>query len=363
MAEEKSRILIAINGSQSLSLESILTSMGYQLFISHNPAETLEKARLKPGIIILSTGSPELDVIGILGQLKQSEMTRNIPVIVMTAAEEAETRLKALEKGADEFLTGAIDKTELQVRLTSVGNMRVYREQQLHFQKNFDDEVNRRTDTFKQAFEKIKVASLDTIFRLSRAAEYKDTDTGAHIERMSHYSTAIARQMKLDESFIEHMLYASPMHDIGKIGIPDAVLQKPGKLDDAEWEIMRRHTTIGAEILKDSKVEFMQLAEEIAIAHHEKWDGTGYPNKVKGTDIPLSARIVAMADVFDALTSERPYKKPMELEKALSIITEGKGTHFDPDVVDSFLAIKDEIAASLGWWKFMDSDEDSLFKE
>jgi putative two-component system response regulator len=241
--------------------------------------------------------------------------------------------------------------------------IKAYNDQQRRYQKDIENEVNRRTENFKQAFEKIKVASLDTIFRLSRAAEYKDTDTGAHIERMSHYSTAIARQMKLDEEIVENMLYASPMHDIGKIGIPDRVLQKPGKLDDAEWEIMRQHTTIGAEILKDSKVEFMRLAEEIALAHHEKWDGSGYPKKIKGTDIPLPARIVAMADVFDALTSERPYKKPMELGKALSIIMEGKGTHFDPDVVDSFIAIKEEITASLGWWKFMGSEENDLFKD
>lgn len=362
MVEEKPRILIAVNSSQSEPLESSLTSMGYQLLISHNPAETLEKARLNPGIIFLSAGSPGQEAIDVIGQLKQSEMTRDIPVIVMTAAEASETRLKALEKGADEFLTGAVDTAELQARINSVFNIRSSRDQRLLFQKNIESEVTRRTDNFKQAFEKIKIASLDTIFRLSRAAEYKDTDTGAHIERMSHYSTAIARQMKLNEGFIENILYAAPMHDIGKIGIPDAVLQKPGKLDDAEWVIMRRHTTIGAEILKDSKVEFMQFAEEIALTHHEKWDGTGYPNKMKGTEIPLGARIVAMADVFDALTSERPYKKPMELEKSLSIITEGRGTHFDPDVVDAFLAIKEEIAGSLSWWKFIGSDEDDPFK-
>ncbi len=217
-------------------------------------------------------------------------------------------------------------------------------------------EVVKRTEALKQSLEKMKAASLDTIFRLARAAEYKDEDTGEHIQRMSHYSTAIARKMGLSEEFLEHILFAAPMHDVGKIGIPDAVLKKPGKLDAAEWEIMRQHTVMGARILSGSSAEFMKLAEVIALAHHEKWDGKGYPQGIKGADIPLGGRIVALADVFDALTSKRPYKEPMPLEKAFAIITEGRGSHFDPEAVDAFFAIKDEIAASLNWWKFLSSD-------
>jgi len=278
----------------------------------------------------------------------------------MTSPEEMELRLEALENGANEFLSKPIDRAELQVRLKSVLKALAYDSRDADYQRELETEVNRRIEEFKQTAERVKIASLDTVFRLSRAAEFKDTDTGAHIERMSHYSTAIARQLKLEEDIIENILYAAPMHDVGKIGIPDRVLQKPGKLDDAEWEIMRTHTTIGAEILKDSKADFMKLAEVIALGHHEKWDGTGYPHHVKGAEIPEVARIVAMADVFDALTSERPYKQPMEPEKAFSIILEGKGTHFDPDVVDAFFEIQEEITASLGWWKFMSSDDDEL---
>jgi len=177
------------------------------------------------------------------------------------------------------------------------------------------------------------------------ASDYKDEDTGAHVKRMSRYSAAVARCMGLAESTIETILYASPMHDLGKIGIPDHILRKPAKLDPAEWEIMKQHTVIGATILKDSDAEFIRMGEAVARNHHEKWDGSGYPNQLKGTDIPIASRIAAIADVFDALTSKRPYKEPFSVEKSLAIIKEGSGSHFDPDVVDAFFAIQDEILA------------------
>lgn len=191
--------------------------------------------------------------------------------------------------------------------------------------------------------EKIKAASLETIYRLSMASEYKDVDTGTHIKRMSRYSAAVARRMGLDEETIETILYAAPMHDLGKIGIPDRILLKPGMLDPAEWEMMKQHSVIGAKILKGSDAEFIRLAEIIAQSHHEKWDGSGYPDGLKGIEIPIAGRITAIADVFDALTSKRPYKEALSVETSLAIIREGRGRHFDPDVVDAFFAILDEI--------------------
>jgi putative two-component system response regulator len=358
MVEEKSKVLIAANGSDTPALEASLSSLGIQFSYCEGGSLADKVRQFAPVAIIIDSSLP-LDTLAVISSLKTAPATESFPIIFISRPDDAEVRLRALEAGADELLTLPLDKAELKARIKSVIKIKAYNEHLKLYSRNIETEVNKRTESLKQAFEKIRVASLDTVFRLSRAAEYKDTDTGAHIERMSHYSTAIARQMKLKEEFIENILYAAPMHDIGKIGIPDRVLQKPGKLDDAEWEIMRKHTTIGAEILKDSKVDFMKLAEQIAIAHHEKWDGTGYPNKIKGVDIPLAARIVALADVFDALTSERPYKKPMELEKSCSIIVEGRGTHFDPDVVEAFLAIKEEIAASLSWWKFMGDGEEA----
>jgi putative two-component system response regulator len=184
---------------------------------------------------------------------------------------------------------------------------------------------------------------LDTVQRLSYAAEYKDEDTGTHIKRMSNYAAAIARKMGLPDKTVEIILYASPMHDIGKIGIPDRVLLKPAKLDPEEWEIMKTHTTIGASILHGSDAEFIKLAEVIALTHHEKWDGTGYPKGLKGHEIPMAGHITAIADVFDALVSKRPYKEAFPVEKAFQIIKDSRGTHFKPELVDVFFSVQQEI--------------------
>ncbi|HOV84859.1 MAG TPA: HD domain-containing protein [Syntrophobacteraceae bacterium] len=189
----------------------------------------------------------------------------------------------------------------------------------------------------------IKEASLDTIHRLARAAEYRDKDTGAHLQRMSRYAAAIARRMGMDERMVESILYAAPMHDVGKIGVPDRILLKPGKLDAEEWEIMKQHTLLGELILEGSQNHYIKLAKIIAATHHERWDGTGYPMGLKGEEIPLIGRITAVADVFDALTSRRPYKEPFPLENAFAIIKEGKGSHFDPKVVEAFFAVREEV--------------------
>ena len=189
------------------------------------------------------------------------------------------------------------------------------------------------------------MASLDTIYRLSRAAEYRDEHTGAHILRMSKYSAIIARTMGLAERVVESILYAAPMHDIGKIGIPDRILLKPATLDADEWAIMKQHTVIGGKILEASDAGVIRLGEIIALTHHEKWDGTGYPKGLRGNKIPLVGRIVAIVDVFDALISKRPYKEAFSLEQSLGIIKESSGTRFDPNVVDAFFAAEDKLLA------------------
>ena len=354
----KAKILVVDDESENLRLmEASLLSLGYEVVLAHDGEEALEKVRqTSPDAVLLDARMPGMDGFEAVKRLKVDEATRIVPVIMMTVPQGMEDRLAALEAGADDLLTKPVDRAELRARIGSLLKVKAYNEYRHNYQKEIEAEVNKRTESLKQAFEKIKVASLDTIFRLSRAAEYKDEDTGEHIQRMSHYSTAIARKMGLSEEFLENILFAAPMHDVGKIGIPDAILQKPGKLDAADWGIMRQHTTMGAKILCGSSAEFMKLAEVIALTHHEKWDGRGYPQGFKGADIPLSGRIVALADVFDALTSKRPYKPPMPIEKAFAIIAEGRGSHFDPDVADAFFAIKDEIVASLKWWKFLWSD-------
>lgn len=209
--------------------------------------------------------------------------------------------------------------------------------------------------------QKIRETSLETIHRLLRAAETRDVDTGMHLQRMSHYAAAIARQMGWDDTAVEAILYATPMHDIGKIAVPDRILLKAGKLDPEEWEIMKQHTVKGAKILEGSQGEFLKLAETIALTHHEKWDGTGYPNGLKGEEIPIAGRITALADVFDALTTRRPYKDPFSLEKSLAIIREGRESHFDPQVVDAFFATLDAMTTIRDKYQDLEGDIEAFF--
>jgi len=296
-------------------------------------------------MILLDVMMPGMNGFEITRKIKQDDAHRQIPIILLTALREMEDRVKGIEAGCDDFISKPFDKFELLARVRSLLKVKAYNDLLKNYRIELESEVTRRTKDLKHAFEKIKAASLDTIYRLSIASEYKDDNTGAHIKRISGYSAAVARLMGLDGSTVETILYASPMHDVGKIGIPDRILMKPGKLDPAEWEIMKQHSVIGARILQGSDAEFIRLGETIAHYHHEKWDGSGYPDQLKGNKIPIAARIVAIADVFDALMSRRPYKKPFSLKNSLAIIKEGRGSHFDPDVVDAFFAIQPEILA------------------
>ena len=205
------------------------------------------------------------------------------------------------------------------------------------------EDITGNYKALKEAHAELEEAYLDTIHRLVIAAEYKDENTGDHIIRMSRYSALIAKKLGLPDQEVQNILYAAPMHDIGKIGIPDSILVRPGKLTDEEFAIMKTHSIIGAKILSNSKAPILRLAEEIALSHHEKWNGKGYPRGLAGDEIPLSGRIVSLADVFDALTSKRPYKEPFPADKAIEIIKKERGEHFDPQIVDVFLANIDEI--------------------
>jgi len=341
----KPKILVVDDENRNLRLmEAILIPLGYEVVLARDGIEALDQVRkIPPDVILLDIMMPKMDGFDVARQLKEDKRTKIIPIVMVTALKEVEDRIKALEVGADDFLTKPIDKTELQARVSSLLKVKAYNDHMLNHQKELEAEVAKRTEQLRQAFEKIKVASLDTIYRLSRAAEYKDEDTGAHIQRMSNYAATVAHKIGLNEEAKDAILYAAPMHDVGKIGIPDQILLKPGRLDPDEWEIMKQHSILGAQILEGSDAESIKLAEVVALTHHEKWDGSGYPKGLKGSEIPLAGRITAIADVFDALTSKRPYKEPFPLEKAFSIIKEGRESHFDPQVVDTFLAVEDEI--------------------
>jgi len=213
-------------------------------------------------------------------------------------------------------------------------------EQQL---EKYADDLNKTILELKATHKELQEAYLDTIYRLVLAAEYRDEDTGNHIVRMSRYCALIAEKLGLPAKEVQNILYAAPMHDVGKIGIPDSILLKPGKLTDEEFDIIKMHSTIGAKILANSKAEILNVAEKIALSHHEKWNGKGYPQGLSGDNIPLVGRIVGLADAFDALTSKRPYKDPYPVEMAIDIIKQERGQHFDPDMVDVFMENIDEV--------------------
>lgn len=346
MTAKPARILAVDDEDRNRRLmQAMLLPLGYQVFLAVDGQDALDKIpQVQPDVILLDIMMPRLDGFAVVWAVKQDPEMSRIPVVMVTALSEVADRVKALEAGADDFLSKPVDATELRARLGSLVKVKAYNDHLVNYQKELEAEVSARTEELRRAFEKIKSASLDTIYRLSRAAEYKDEDTGAHIKRMSHFASRVALEMGLPSDEVESILYAAPMHDIGKIGIPDKILLKPAALTDAEWVVMRRHTEIGARILEGSDAEFIRLGATIALSHHEKWDGSGYPRGLKGADIPLPGRVTAIADVFDALTSRRPYrKKDFSPEEARAMIEQGSGTHFDPSVVAAFGSCWDEI--------------------
>ena len=344
--DTKVKILVVDDEDRNLRLmKLLLTSFGYDVLTASNGEEALEMVHdIPPDVILLDIMMPKMDGFEVAKQLKREEETKIIPIVMVTALNGVEDRVKALEAGADDFLNKPVDKTELRARVQSLVKVKAYNDHMQNYQKELEAEVAKRTIQLRQALKKLKEVSLESIFHLCRAAEYKDENTGDHIKRMSHYASAVARKMGLNKQTVEDLLYTAPMHDAGKIGIPDHILLKPSKLNNKEWETMKQHTIVGAQILAGSGAKFIKLAETIALTHHERWDGSGYPKGLKGSKIPLIGRIAAIADVFDALTSKRPYRmKPFSLEEAFNYIKEGRGRHFDPKVVDAFFATKDEI--------------------
>jgi putative two-component system response regulator len=343
--KEKPVILVIDDQFQNIELlEAYLVPQGYEIVTAGSGKEGLEKLDgNRIDLILLDVMMPGMDGFEVTRIIRQNDIYRLLPIILVTALHETGDRVKGIEAGCDDFISKPIEKMELLARVRSLLKVKAYNDLLGNYRKELESEVALRTEELKSALEMIKSASLDTIYRLSVASEYKDDETGAHIKRMSRYSAAVARRMGFDETMVETILYAAPMHDLGKIGIPDRILTKPSKLDTVEWEIMKQHTVIGTNILKGSDAEFIKMGETIALHHHEKWDGSGYPDNLKGAEIPIVSRIATIADVFDALTSKRHYKEPFSVEKSLAIVWEGRGCHFDPEVVDAFFAIKDEI--------------------
>jgi len=272
---------------------------------------------------------PSPNGIEFIEQFRHFQDKADIPVVMITAESNKDIRYQALELGANDFLNKPIDKTEFLARAKNLLALR-------QGQKQLSDHASWLAREVKKATWQIKAREREAILRLSRAAEFRDPETGAHLMRMASYSRHIAKNLYLPEDEQELLFDAAPMHDVGKVGIPDEILFKPGRLDVDEFAIMQQHTVMGYQILKDSDSPLLQTAAEIAMSHHEKFDGSGYPHGKQGDDIPLFGRIVAVADVFDAVLSVRPYKKAWELDRAVDLIRDGSGTHFDPDCVNAF---------------------------
>ena len=326
-------VLVVDDTPSNLDVLTAILKDIYQVKVAINGTIGIKIAKMvpQPDLILLDIMMPEMDGYEVCRRLKSDPVTADIPVIFVTAKTDVADEQKGFELGAVDYITKPVSPPIVKARV--VTHISLYDQHLALSQK-----VRQRTEA-------LAMSRLEIIRTLGRAAEYKDNETGMHVVRMSYYSKILAQHLDVNDDWVELLFQAAPMHDIGKIGIPDSILGKPGKLDPDEWEIMQTHVTIGGDIIGDNDSKLLKLAQEIALYHHEKWDGSGYPHKLSGEDIPLSARIVAIADVFDALTSERPYKEAWPIQKAIELIQEQAGHHFDPNLVPIFISKLDEMLA------------------
>ncbi len=314
-------------------LEELVRSIGdgVEAVSFSDPVKALDWAKYHPHDLVLTDYKmPNMDGIEFTQWLRKIPSCADVPVVIITCMDDKSVRYRALEVGATDFLTKPIDHHECRARCRNLLRLRqqqvIIRDRARWLEKEIDDKTRA-----------LRLREQETLRRLAKAGEYRDQDTGEHIERIAELSRRIAETLGQSNSFCDTLEHAAPMHDIGKIGVPDRILQKPGNLNDRERGIMRRHAQIGYEILRDSPSHYLQTGATIAWCHHEKYDGTGYPRQLTRANIPLEARIVALADVFDALLSTRPYKAAWSLDQTVAHIRSQRALHFDPDCVDALL--------------------------
>lgn len=324
-------------------LDKMLRAEGYSnLVLVDDPRDAADAYRRhRPGLVLLDLNMPLLDGYAVMRLLREIDEPAPAPVLVLTAQQSSEFLLRAFQAGARDYVVKPFDRAELMARVRNLLEAQLAHRMIWAQAALLEGFVKERT-------EKLRRTRLQVVRRLGRAAEYRDNETGNHILRMSRISTLLAERLGWSPEDCELMLNASPMHDVGKIGIPDGILLKPDRLTPEEWEVMQSHAEIGADILSDDDTDVLVLARSIALSHHERWDGSGYPRGLAGEAIPQEGRIVAVADVFDALTSRRPYKDAWPVDEAVTYIRQQAGRHFDPAIVPVFLGALPEILAIHG---------------
>jgi len=328
---KNSIILIADDEPQNLAVLEQILSDKYQLVFARNGADTLIAARKhSPSLILLDIQMPGMDGYTVCGELKRDKRTEDIPVIFVTSLADVGHEAAGFEAGAVDYILKPVSPAIVRARV--------------------------HTHLSLVSAKKLAKSYHDAIYMLGDAGHHNDTDTGVHIWRMASYAAVLAASCGWDEAACQQIELAAPMHDTGKIGIPDAIMRKPGKLDADEWVVMKTHPKIGYDILSKSDAPVFQMAAEIALRHHERWDGTGYPDGLAGEQIPESARIVAIADVFDALSMKRPYKDAWPLEKVMATIKESSGSHFEPRLVALFILALPQILINKARWDAHEAD-------